>query len=92
MIKENAELAGTRAFTYMKTREFLEAANCDPHKAANMEDLFNNIFNGFLLSERLKLPFALITNAGLKLAKKLQISAKVYILQSVNLFMYIAEG
>ncbi|MDD2837103.1 MAG: thiamine pyrophosphate-dependent enzyme, partial [Methanothrix sp.] len=35
-----------------------------PHKVANVEEVFDDIFDGFMLSERLELPFALIIDAS----------------------------
>jgi len=35
-----------------------------PHKAADVHDVFNDILQGFALSEKLELPFALIIDAG----------------------------
>ena len=35
-----------------------------PHKAADVYDVFNDVLQGFALSEKLELPFALIIDAG----------------------------
>lgn len=54
---------GIQSDSIADTLSFVEGMGI-PHKMANVKEVFDDILDGFMLSERLKLPFALIIDAS----------------------------
>jgi TPP-dependent indolepyruvate ferredoxin oxidoreductase alpha subunit len=54
---------GIQSDSIADTQSFVEGVGI-PHKVANVQEVFDDVIDGFLLSERLGLPFALIIDAS----------------------------
>ena len=54
---------GLQSDSIVDTLDFVEGMGI-PHKVANVEEVFDDILDGFTISERLQLPFALIIDAS----------------------------
>jgi len=54
---------GIQSDSIADTLGFVEGVGI-PHKVANVEEVFDDVLDGFMLSERLQLPFALIIDAS----------------------------